>query len=381
MDFRLTDPQRLLVATARDVLDKHCQPTLVGQLARDDRGFPDELWRRISELGWPGLLVPAALGGSDASLVDVMWLVEEMGRACVPGPYIASAIVATSVLLDGGPRHADRLSAMALGDRIATLALVEERGSFTPHALTLAAEVGQRLDGRKLFVKDAHVAHDLIVVGRGGHGINVFTIERERPGVTIAPLEAMSGEQIFEARFSGVELTADDLLGAPGRGWDLVARAVSAGALARSAEMVGCAQRILELVVDYAKVRVQSGRPIGSFQAIQHACADMLRDVETARWLVHAAAWTAEHSSAGAAAEIAMAKAYAGEACLAVARRAHQVFGAIGYCEEHPLHLYHKRIQAASVDFGDRAAHLDVVAAAIGLDRGGAPGGATESGG
>jgi alkylation response protein AidB-like acyl-CoA dehydrogenase len=378
LGFELTDQQRLLLATATDLLDKRCEPTLVAELARDPHGFPHELWRRIAELGWPGLLVPTALGGSEASLADVIVLVEAMGRACVPGPYVASAVVATTVLLGAGPRQHDRLSAMALGDRIATLALVEEPGSFTPDAITIVAEPGERLDGRKLFVKDAHAAHELLVVGRGADGTSVFAVDRERPGVTITPLETMSDEKLFEVRFSRVELTAHDLVGERGRGWELVTPALRAGALARSAEMVGCAQRILELAVEHAKVRVQSGRPIGAFQAIQHTCADMLRNVETARWLVRAAAWSADARDGDAragsirlaqqpSADVAMAKAYAGEACLSVARRAHQVFGAIGYCEEHPLHLYHKRIQAASVDFGDRSAHLDAAAAAIGL--------------
>ena len=157
----------------------------------------------------------------------------------------------------------------------------------------------------------------------------------------------------------------DDVLGEPGRGGAALASALTAGALARTAEMVGAAQRILELAVEYAKVRVQSGRPIGAFQAIQHRCADLLRNVEAARVMLYHAVWKTEHGVDDGA--TAMAKAYAADACLGVARRAHQIFGAIGYCEEHPLHLLHKRIHAAAMDYGDRVTQLEAVARAIGL--------------
>ena len=179
-------------------------------------------------------------------------------------------------------------------------------------------------------------------------------------------MPSMADERIFDVAFSRVEVGADDIVGPSGRAEDALAPALRVGALARSAEMVGCAQRILELTVEYAKSRVQSGRPIGSFQAIQHACADLLRGVESARPLVHHAAWRAEQG-AECAADVAMAKSYAGEACLAVARKAHQIFGAISYCDEHPLHHFHKRILAARLAFGDPAYHQEVVARALGL--------------
>jgi alkylation response protein AidB-like acyl-CoA dehydrogenase len=165
--------------------------------------------------------------------------------------------------------------------------------------------------------------------------------------------------------FDGVEVRAADRLGTGGQGAVLGA-ALTAGALARTAEMVGAAQRVLDLAVEHAKTRVQGGRPIGGHQAIQHACADLVRDVDTSRGLLYAAAWKVSEGIL-ARADVATAKAYGGEACLTVARRGHQIFGAIGYCEEHPLHLLHKRIQAASVDFGDPAAHLETVAQEIGL--------------
>jgi alkylation response protein AidB-like acyl-CoA dehydrogenase len=368
MDFRLSDGQQLLVNTARDFLRRHCPPSVMAESVASERGFSAELWKEISVLGWPGLLIPSEYGGSGGTLVDVSLLIEEMGRACFPSPYVPSAVVATSLLTTAtSPAQRERLlPAMARGDRLCVLALTEESASIDPEAVTLEGEAGGTLSGRKLFVNDAHVADDLIVVTRGAAGVNLFLLEARRPGVTVVPMEAMAGDRPCEVGFAAVELRAEDLLGEAGRGWGVLVPALQAGALARAAEMVGCAQCILELCVDHAKGRKQFGRPLGSFQAIQHACADLLRDVETSRYLVYNAAWKMERGQDGAA-DIAMAKAYAGRTSQAVARKAHQLLGAISFCEEHSLHLFHKRILAAGLDFGDPSHHLETVASSMGL--------------
>jgi alkylation response protein AidB-like acyl-CoA dehydrogenase len=368
MDFRPSPAQQLLVSTAREFLRQHCPVELALQLALDARGFDEKLWRRMAELGWPGLLVPTELGGSDGTLLDVILLVEEMARACLPGPFVSSAVVATSLLAAAASAAQQEclLPSLASGERIGTLAFVEESGSADLDAVRLECGVPGRLNGRKLFVKDAHIADDLIVALRSGADLRLLVIPTARPGVTTLPLDAISGEKLFEVVFDDVAIGAEDALAAPAGGRAALATALRAGALARAAEMVGGAQRILELAVEHAKTRVQGGRPIGGYQAIQHSCADLVRDVDTARGLLYAAAWKiAEELPADV--DVAMAKAYASETCLAVARRGHQIFGAMSYCEEHPLHLIHKRIQAASVDFGDAGLHLETVARGIGL--------------
>jgi 3-oxocholest-4-en-26-oyl-CoA dehydrogenase beta subunit len=258
------------------------------------------------------------------------------------------------------------LPALAAGERVASLALVEETGSFEPHAVSLACATPGRLSGRKLFVNNAHVADDLVVAVRVDDALSLILLPTDRAGVARVPLDVISGEKLFEVVFDDVAVRRDDLLGPVGAGGALLARALQAGALARTADMVGGAQHVLELTVEHAKTRVQGGRPIGGYQAIQHACADLVRDVDASRALLYAAAWKMGEGRQ-AADDVAMAKAYAGEACLAVARRGHQIFGAISYCEEHPLHTIHKRMQAASLEFGDAALHLETVARAIGL--------------
>jgi alkylation response protein AidB-like acyl-CoA dehydrogenase len=322
----------------------------------------------MAALGWAGLLIPQEQGGGGGTMQDVVTLAEEMGRACLPGPFIESAVVATSVLLEASAagRPHRLLPALALGDRIATVAVMEESGRYDLDALDTRCDVPGRLVGRKLFVTDAHVATDLVVAARVGSGVDVVLLPADRQGISVVPLDAMGGEKLFEVIFDGVDVQHEDLLGTAGRGQDLLAPAMRLGALARSADMVGAAARILDLAVEHARIRVQSGRPIGAFQAIQHDCADLLRDVEASRWLVHEAAWRVTKGAAPESA-VATAKAFCAEACLRVARRGHQIMGALGYCEEHPLHLYHKRILAAGLDCGDTAQHLETVASSIGL--------------
>jgi alkylation response protein AidB-like acyl-CoA dehydrogenase len=368
MDITPSPAQQMLVSTAREFLRRHCPPERVQAWALDERGFDEKLWRQMAELGWPGLLVEPALNGSGGSMLDVVLLVEQMGYACLPGPFITSAVVVTSLLTAAGNADQQKrlLPALASGDLIATLALTEESASPDPVDVALPCPVTGRLTGRKLFVKDAHVADLLAVVTREGDGLSLLLLPATRPGIGRRALAQISGEKIFEVTFDRVEVTADDRLGPAGHGGGLLTPALQAGALARTAEMVGGAQRILDLAVEHARTRVQGGRPIGGYQAIQHACADVVRDVDTARGLLYLAAWRAAEGLP-AATDIAMAKAHAAEACLAVARRGHQIFGAMSYCEEHPLHLIHKRIQAGSLDFGDAQHHLETVARSIGL--------------
>ncbi|WP_089720010.1 acyl-CoA dehydrogenase family protein [Candidatus Entotheonella palauensis] len=371
MDFSLTESQELLLSTARGVFQQHCPTTFVQELALSEHGFADDLWRRISELGWPGLMIPETFGGSGGSLLDIVLLVEQMGYACFPSPYLQSAVVCTSILLNLGSSAQQQrlLPPMARGERICTLAILEESASFAPDAIALTGDAGGKLNGAKLFVKDAHIADDLIVVTRSRNGVdvNVFLMETATPGVSLQPVEVISDEKLFEVTFNNVPLTEAMQLGLAGSGWSDITPALQLGALVRCAEMVGCAQRILDICSDYTKVREQSGRPIGAFQAIQHHCADLLRHVEASRGLLYNAAWRHQESMSDSAAAIATAKAYAHDAGLWVARKGHQIMGAIGYCEEHPMHLFHKRIQAAGLDFGDAAMHVETVAQSIGL--------------
>jgi alkylation response protein AidB-like acyl-CoA dehydrogenase len=354
VDFRPSTAQQLLIATARDFLRK--------------RGDGSDLWTHMAGLGWPGLLIPTEHGGSGGSLLDVVLLVEELGRAAAPGPFVATAVIATSLLLAAGTTEQRRrlLPAMAGGERIVGVALLDDGGSFDPTRVAVALTPRGRLSGRKIFVEAADRADALLVTARSEGDIVTVLISKDQPGVAVTPLDTIGIEPVFEVSFDDVAISPEARLLPLDAQHTALWSALRAGALARAAEMVGAAQRVMELAVEHARTRVQGGRPIGGYQAIQHACADVVRDVDAARGLLYAAAWKTSEGLP-ATTDVAMAKAYAGEACLAVARRGHQIFGAIGYCDEHPLHVLHKRILTASLDGGDAALHLETVAQAIGL--------------
>ncbi len=369
MDLSFSPSQQLLQQSARALLQQRCPIERVQAIALDPRGFAADLWKEIAMLGWPGLLVPPELGGSGGSLGDALALVEELGRACFPSPFIGERH-RRHHRADRGRRAARPGAAPRPGPGRANLRARRARGIRTTRPATrwpFRLPAPGRLTGRKLFVPDAHVATDVIVLGRSAAGPTALLLPMDRAGITTRPLDSMTGDKLFELELTDVDVGPDDLLGAPGGGWALMGPAFRAGALARCAEMVGAAQRVLELCVEHARVRVQGGRPIGGYQAIQHACADLFRDVESARWLTWQAEWEVAAGRADADTAVAVAKAYCGEAALRVARRGHQIMGAIGYSEEHPLHLFHKRILAAGLDAGDATLHLETVARSIGL--------------
>ena len=350
------------------------RPTLVQELAARRRAaFRRRAVARDGRARLAGLLVPGALGGSDGTLLDVMLLVEEMGRACLPGPYIHSAVVATSLLLDGANRGAARARCcprLALGERIAARwPLVEESGGVRAGGDRAAPASGGRLNGRKLFVKDAHVADDLVVVARGDGGITVFLVERDRRGIPLAAAphdggrEALRGDASRTSRCAPT--TSSAWRGAAGMRSRAALRAGRARPQRRDGGRRPAHPRSLRRVRQDARAvrTARSARSRRSSTRAPTSCA-----TSTAR-----AACSTRRGVEGraavspAAADVAMAKAYAGEACLAVARRGHQILGAISYCEEHPLHLLHKRIHAASAGLRRRRRALETVARAIGL--------------
>src|SRR5262245_15358078 len=241
--------------TAREFLRRQCPASAMAESVASERGFSAELWKEISVLGWPGLLVSPEYGGSGGGMLDVALLLEEMGRACFPSPFTQSAVVAATLIANGGSaaQRERHLPALARGERVGVLALTEESASIDRESIALAGEPGGRLSGSKLFVNDAHVADELIVTTGGASGLNLFLLDARRSGITVLPMAAMAGDRPCEVRFVGVELRPEDLLGAPGRGWDALRPALQAGALARSAEMVGCAHRILEAPVRHAQ--------------------------------------------------------------------------------------------------------------------------------
>ena len=373
MDFGFSEEQEMLRQSARGVLEKECPSTVVRRLMDDDRGFDADLWRTLARLGWTGMVIPEAYGGSGLSYVDLVLVLEEMGRVVLPSPFIWTAMVAEAIGRSGSEAQKQALlPKIAAGDLIATVAWMEPSGLWGADGIAMAARKrgnGFTLDGVKLFVNDAHIADCLLVAARtGGKGITLFAIETKRAGISVTPLKTMdSTRRLSEVKFEGVKATATDVVGTVGDGWKTLANVIDRGKVMLAAEMMGGAQKVLDMTVEYAKVRAQFGRPIGSFQAVQHKCANMMIDVEGAKSAVYYAAWAVSNEVAEAPLAAALAKAAASDAYRRVSADGIQVHGGIGFTWDHDMHLYFKRAKSSEFTFGDATYNRELVAQGINL--------------
>ncbi|MCW5889807.1 MAG: acyl-CoA dehydrogenase [bacterium] len=377
IDFGLSEEQEALQRAAREFLARECPPELVRTTASLDDGVPRGLYRRMAELGWLGLVVPEAHGGLGLGTLDLALVLEELGRAAAPGPFLATQLAIRALLLAGTPAQKKSwLPRLTAGEAFATLAHVEESDRHDPAGVQLTAQKvrgGFRLRGTKLFVPEAPGA-DLFVVaartraGAGETGVSLFLVERGTKGVGVKPQHGVDvTRRTGELVLRDVNLPADALLGRLHDGWPALARLLDLAAVGIAADCLGGAQRTLEMAVAYAGVREQFGRTIGSFQAIKHIAAEMVADVEPARSLVWYAAhaWDARPRDAARAA--AMAKASLAEVYTRTARRSVEIHGGIGFTWEFDLQLWFKRAHANELAFGDPAWHRERVAALIGL--------------
>ncbi len=376
MDFGFSEEQEMLRASARGLLDKECPPAAVRRLMEDERSHDPAVWKKMAGLGWTGLTIPEEFGGAGLTYVDLALVMEEMGRALLPSPFIWTAMAAEAIRRAGSDAQKRAiLPKIAAGETIATIAWMEPPGGWDAAGIKAAAQKnsdGFRLDGVKLFVNDAHLADLLIVAARSGgageDGVTLFALDARRAGIEIAPLKTMDQtRKLSEVRLNGVRAGADEVIGTVGGGWKTLRETIDRGKVMIAAEMMGGAQKALEMSVEYAKVRVQFGRPIGSFQAVQHKCANMMVDVESAKSAVYYAAWAVSNEVAEAPLAAALAKAAASDAYRKVTADAIQVHGGIGFTWDHDLHLYFKRAKSSEFTFGDAAWNRELVAQGINL--------------
>ena len=377
MDFNLSEEQEMLRKSARDFLDDKCPKTLVREMETDEKGYPPELWQEMAGLGWMGLAFPESYGGSGMGFIDLAILLEEMGRACLPGPFLSSIILGGFTILDAGSdaQKQKYLPDIASGKTVFTLALTETSAWYDATSINVAATPdgdNYVINGTKLFIPDAHVADYLLCVARTEkstgpeEGLTVFIVDTSSPGLSQSALKTISGDKLFEVVFNQVRVPADNILGQPGKGWEIVQRIIERGAVAKCCDLTGGLQRVLEMTLDYAKERQQFDRPIGSFQVIQHYCAEMATDVDATRFCTYQAAWMLSEGLP-CHKEIAIAKTWAGEAYERVVTLAHQIHGAIGCTIDHDLQFYTKRGKAAQLSFGDGDFHRETVAQQMGL--------------
>jgi alkylation response protein AidB-like acyl-CoA dehydrogenase len=375
MDLGLSEEQELLKNSARDFLEKECPETYVRQMEEDDKGYSPEIWRKMAEQGWQGIIIPEQYGGAGFGFLDLIVLLEEFGRALVPGPFIPTQVATTAILEAGSDQQKqDILPKVASGDLILTLAFTEPSARFDAEGVELKAEKqggDYVLNGTKLFISDAHVADRLVVVARTGgggeQGISLLLVDRTAPGVSVEVLKTIASDKQCEVKFENVRVPAANLVGAEGQGWSIMQSVIRQATCMEMAYLVGLAQMDFEISVNYAKERVQFGRPIGSFQAIQHKAADMVTDVDGARFIMYRAAWSVAEGEPDADLQVSMAKAWVSDATRRVVAHGQQIHGGIGFTKDYKIQLFFRRQKKGELMWGDGDYHREKVADALAL--------------
>jgi alkylation response protein AidB-like acyl-CoA dehydrogenase len=371
VNFAFSEEQEELRTAVRRFLEDKSPEGEVRRLMETEAGYDQAVWTQMAEqLGLHGLAIPESYGGSGFTYVELVVVFEEMGRALLCAPYFSSVALAANLLLASGDEAVKSayLPGIAEGATIATVALTEPSGEWGQSGVTLPATPagdGWTLTGEKSYVIDGHSADLVLVAARTGAGVSVFAVERGADGFTSTPLTTMDQTR-KQARLT-FAATPARLVGAEGQGWPALSKMLDLAVVALAAEQVGGAQRILEMAVGYAKERVQFGRPIGSFQAIKHKCADMLLEVESAKSAAYYAGWAAAEDNDELPVVASLAKSYCSEAYFHAAAENIQIHGGIGFTWEHPAHLYFKRAKSSELLFGDPTYHRELLAQRIGL--------------
>jgi len=378
MNYDLNQDQQILKDTAHNFLQKECPNTFVRQMLDDVKGYTPTMWKKKAELGWMGILLPEEYGGYGGSFLDMAVLLYEMGYVCLPGPFFASVVMGGLTVLEAGNEKQKRklLPGIASGERIVTLAWTEESGSYSLNHISTRADLRGNLyilNGIKLFVPYAHVADTIICVARTapasskpGEGLSLFLIDGKSEGVSVQVLKTLAGDKQCGVILNQVQIPKDNLLGNLNQGGIVLHKIILPAAVAKCAEMSGGGQRVLELTLDHAKQRVQFGKPIGAFQAIQHFCVNMLTYLDTSRFMTYQAAWKISEGR-NYKKEAVMAKTWVSDSYRRLVALAHQVLGGMGFMEEHDLHLYFKQAKAAELAFGDADFHREIIAQEMGL--------------
>ena len=371
MNFAFTEEQEELRKTVRAFLEAKSPETAVREQMETDNGYDAAVWSQMGEqLGLQGLAIPEEFGGSGYSFVELGIVLEEQGRALLCAPFFSTVVLAANTLLHSGDdaAKAAHLPGIAAGATIAALAFTEPSGKWDESGITTEATAsgdGWSLNGVKSFVIDGYTASLIIVAARTAKGVSLFTVAGDAAGLTRTALSTMDQtRKQAKLEFANTPAT---LLGTEGEGWAVLSAVLDLAAVGLAAEQVGGAQKVLEMAVEYAKVRVQFGRPIGSFQAIKHKCADMLLEVESAKSAAYYGMWCAAEQNDELPSVASLAKAYCSEAYFHATAENIQIHGGIGFTWEHPAHLYFKRAKSSELLFGDPTYHRELLAQRIGI--------------
>ena len=379
MNFAFSEEQEMLRDTARRFLESKSSSEVVRRLMETEEGYDPALWSEIANQGWQAMAIPEEYGGAGFAFMEQAILMEEMGRTLFPSPFLSTVVVGADLVLTAGTEEQKQeiLPGIASGERTIALAQLEENGSWDSDGITMVAKKDGSdlvIDGVKSFVLDGHTADTLIVALRtddastGDDGISLVVVPADSVGTTRRRLETMDQtRKQAEITFQGVRVPATAILGAEGAGWAALRDTQDRAVVALAFEQVGGAARCLEMSVQYAKDRVQFGRPIGSFQAIKHKCADMLVEVESAKSAAYYAGWAVTAGDDEVKIVAPLAKAYCSEAFFHCAAETIQIHGGIGFTWEHDAHLYFKRAKTDELLFGSPAHHRSILADRLGI--------------
>jgi alkylation response protein AidB-like acyl-CoA dehydrogenase len=353
MEFGLSESQKLLRDNARKFFATECPMAEVRRLMETETAFDAVLWAKLAEQGYTGCIFSEEYGGVGLGKGELILLMEEAGRALLPGPFFSTVALAGPVIdAVASPEQKKKyLTAICAGEARSTVAIFEDAAGWDPTRFQVTA-VNGRLSGEKWFVTDAAAADWIVVAASNG----VFLVDPKGYGIEIAPMSGMDlTRKLYTLRMN--HTPAEKLGDVAG-----LAGALDIATAALAAEMAGGMQRTLEMTVEYAKTRKQFGKPIGSFQAVQHQCADMYLETESSRSAAYYAAWALEEKAPDAAVAVSIAKMYASDASRTVGNRGIQVQGGMGFTWENDVHLYYRRAKASETAFGDATFHRERIA-------------------
>ena len=374
MDTLLNEEEQMVKNSARQFLESECPPTLVRDMERDERGYPAELWSKVVNLGWPGLALPEAYGGSGLPLSYLGIVLEEMGRALAPLPIHSTSVAALTIANAGSEQQKqDSLPAVANGDSILTWAFTEQTPRYTPEAINLEATLdgdNYVLNGTKMFVDNFVVADKCLVVVRtaakseDNEGVSLLIIDTNSAGISHIPLLTMAKDKQSEVTFDNVRVPKANVVGEADRGWPIVQDMIDLATVLLCTQMVGAARMDADMAIEYAKNRTAFGRPLAAFQSLSHMCADMIMWVDGGQLLTYEALWKLDQGLP-ASVEISQAKSFCNEKCENIVRYGQMIHGGIGFMMEFDLHLWYRRVCSWTMRLGTTYEHRARVAAAL----------------